>query len=331
MTETFTAMVIDTVDGKPKSGFRSLTLGDLPDHDVLVEVAYSTLNYKDGLAISGKGRIARRMPMVGGIDLAGIVVESRSPSWNAGDRVIVNGYGLSETEWGGYTRFQRVKPEWLIALPDAFSLEQAMAIGTAGYTAALCVNAMIDWGTDPRSGKPVLVTGAAGGVGSVAISLLAKHGFSVTASTGRPDTHDYLAGLGASAFIDRSTLTEKGGPLQKELWAGAVDSVGSTTLANVLSQTSYGGAVTACGLAGGADLPGTVLPHILRGVALIGVDSVMAPHAKRARAWQMLAQSLDTDHLAQMTRTEPMSALPALAEDILAGKIRGRVVVNVNA
>ena len=219
--------------------------------------------------------------MVGGIDLAGIVVESRSPSWKAGDRVIVNGYGLSETEWGGYTRFQRVKPEWLIALPDAFSLEQAMAIGTAGYTAALCVNALIDWGCEPQSGKPVLVTGAAGGVGSVAISLLAKLGFSVTASTGRPDTHDYLAGLGASALIDRSTLTEKGGPLQKELWAGAVDSVGSTTLANVLSQTVYGGAVAACGLASGPDLPATVLPHILRGVALIGVDSVMAPHAKR--------------------------------------------------
>lgn len=331
MTETFTAMVIDAVDGKPKSGFRSLTLGDLPDHDVLVEVAYSTVNYKDGLAISGKGRIARRTPMVGGIDLAGTVVESRSPNWKAGDRVIVNGYGLSETEWGGYTRFQRVKPEWLIALPDAFSLEQAMAIGTAGYTAALCVNALIDWGCDPQSGKPVLVTGAAGGVGSVAISLLSKLGFSVTASTGRSDTHDYLAGLGASAFIDRSTLTEKGGPLQKELWAGAVDSVGSTTLANVLSQTVYGGAVAACGLAGGADLPGTVLPHILRGVALIGVDSVMAPHAKRERAWQTLAQSLDTQHLATMTRTEPMSALPTLAEDILAGKIRGRVVIDVNA
>ncbi len=331
MTETFTAMVIDAVDGKPKSGFRSLTLGDLPDHDVLVEVAYSTVNYKDGLAISGKGRIARRTPMVGGIDLAGTVVESRSPNWKAGDRVIVNGYGLSETEWGGYTRFQRVKPEWLIALPDAFSLEQAMAIGTAGYTAALCVNALIDWGCDPQSGKPVLVTGAAGGVGSVAISLLSKRGFSVTASTGRSETHDYLAGLGASAFIDRSTLTEKGGPLQKELWAGAVDSVGSTTLANVLSQTVYGGAVAACGLAGGADLPGTVLPHILRGVALIGVDSVMAPHAKRERAWQTLAQSLDTQHLATMTRTEPMSALPRLAEDILAGKIRGRVVIDVNA
>lgn len=331
MTDTFTAMVIDAVDGKPQSGFRELSLADLPDHDVLVEVAYSTVNYKDGLAISGKGRIARRTPMVGGIDLAGTVVESRSPQWKAGDRVIVNGYGLSETEWGGYTRYQRVKPEWLIALPDAFSLEQAMAIGTAGYTAALCVNALEDWGISPAADKPVLVTGAAGGVGSVAISLLAKKGFRVTASTGRAETHDYLAGLGATAFIDRATLSEKGGPLQKELWSAAVDSVGSTTLANVLAQTAYGGAVAACGLAGGADLPGTVLPHILRGVALLGIDSVMAPQAKRQRAWQTLAQTLDTAHLAEMTRVEPMSALPGLADDILAGRIRGRVVVDVTA
>lgn len=331
MTDTFTAMVIDAVDGKPQSGFRELSLADLPDHDVLVEVAYSTVNYKDGLAISGKGRIARRTPMVGGIDLAGTVVESRSPQWKAGDRVIVNGYGLSETEWGGYTRYQRVKPEWLIALPDAFSLEQAMAIGTAGYTAALCVNALEDWGISPAADKPVLVTGAAGGVGSVAISLLAKKGFRVTASTGRAETHDYLAGLGATAFIDRATLSEKGGPLQKELWSAAVDSVGSTTLANVLAQTVYGGAVAACGLAGGADLPGTVLPHILRGVALLGIDSVMAPQAKRQRAWQTLAQTLDTAHLGEMTRVEPMSALPGLADDILAGRIRGRVVVDVTA
>ncbi|MBN8930691.1 MAG: oxidoreductase [Rhizobium pusense] len=329
MTDTFTAMVIDAVDGKPQSGFRNISLADLPDYDVLVEVAYSTVNYKDGLAISGKGRIARRTPMVGGIDLAGTVVESRSPQWKAGDRVIVNGYGLSETEWGGYSRYQRVKPEWLIALPDEFSLEQAMAIGTAGYTAALCINALEDWGISATFGKPVLVTGAAGGVGSIAISLLAKKGYTVTASTGRPETHDYLAGLGASAFIDRITLMEKGGPLQKELWAGAVDSVGSTTLANVLSQTVYGGAVAACGLAGGADLPATVLPHILRSVALLGIDSVMAPHAKRERAWQTLAQTLDAAHLAEMTRLEPMSALPTLADEILAGKIRGRVVVDV--
>ncbi|WP_425960402.1 MDR family oxidoreductase [Rhizobium nepotum] len=331
MTGSFKAMVIDTVDGKPKSAFRELSIADLPDYDVLVEVAFSTVNYKDGLAISGKGRIARRMPMVGGIDLAGTVVESRSSDWKAGDKVIVNGYGLSETEWGGYSRFQRLKPEWLIALPEAFSLEQAMAIGTAGYTAALCVNALEDWGMIASSDLPVLVTGAAGGVGSVAVSLLAEKGYKVTASTGRAETHEYLASLGATNFIERAVLAEKAGPLQKELWSGAVDSVGSTTLANVLAQTVYGGSVAACGLAGGADLPGTVLPHILRGVALLGIDSVMAPHSKRHRAWQTIADTLDQGKLAKITRIEPMSALPQLAQDIIDGKIRGRVVIDVTA
>ncbi len=329
MSDSFTAMVIDTVDGKQQAGFRQLTLADLPDHDVLVEVAFSTVNYKDGLALSGKGKIARRTPMVGGIDLAGVVVESRSDKWVAGDKVILNGWGLSETEWGGYSRYQRVKAEWLIALPPEFSLEQAMAIGTAGYTAALCVNALEDWGTIGVDDREVLVTGAAGGVGSVAVSLLANKGYRVTASTGRPETHDYLTSLGATDFIDRATLSEKGGPLQKERWAGAIDSVGSTTLANVLSQTVYGGAVAACGLAGGADLPATVLPHILRNVALLGIDSVMAPMAKRARAWETLNRRLSPQHIESLTRVEPMSALPQIAEDIVAGKIRGRVVVEI--
>jgi len=322
-------MVIDTVDGKQQAGFRQLTLADLPDHDVLVEVAFSTVNFKDGLALSGKGRIARRTPMVGGIDLAGVVVESRSDKWVAGDKVVLNGWGLSETEWGGYSRYQRVKAEWLIPLPQEFSLEQAMAIGTAGYTAALCVNALEDWGTIGVDDREVLVTGAAGGVGSVAVSLLASKGYKVTASTGRPETHDYLASLGASGFVERAALSEKGGPLQKERWAGAVDSVGSTTLANVLSQTVYGGAVAACGLAGGADLPATVLPHILRNVALLGIDSVMAPVAKRLRAWQILGRHLNPLHLQALTRIEPMSALPKIAEDIVAGRIRGRVVVEI--
>jgi len=330
MSDSFTAMVIDTVDGKQQAGFRQLTLADLPDHDVLVEVAFSTVNYKDGLALSGKGRIARRTPMVGGIDLAGVVVESRSDKWVAGDKVVLNGWGLSETEWGGYSRYQRVKAEWLIALPQEFSLEQAMAIGTAGYTAALCVNALEDWGTIGVDDREVLVTGAAGGVGSVAVSLLASKGYKVTASTGRPETHDYLASLGASGFVERAALSEKGGPLQKERWAGAVDSVGSTTLANVLSQTVYGGAVAACGLAGGADLPATVLPHILRNVALLGIDSVMAPVAKRLRAWQILGRHLNPLHLQALTRIEPMSALPKIAEDIVAGRIRGRVVVEIS-
>lgn len=330
MSDSFTAMVVDTVDGKQHAGFRQLTLADLPDHDVLVEVAFSTVNYKDGLALSGKGRIARRTPMVGGIDLAGVVVESRSDKWVAGDKVVLNGWGLSETEWGGYSRYQRVKAEWLIALPQEFSLEQAMAIGTAGYTAALCVNALEDWGTIGVDDREVLVTGAAGGVGSVAVSLLASKGYKVTASTGRPETHDYLASLGASGFVERAALSEKGGPLQKERWAGAVDSVGSTTLANVLSQTVYGGAVAACGLAGGADLPATVLPHILRNVALLGIDSVMAPVARRLRAWQILGQHLNPLHLQALTRIEPMSALPKIAEDIVAGRIRGRVVVEIS-
>lgn len=331
MTTTFKALVIDSVEGKPQADFRDLTLADLPDHEVLVEIAYSTLNYKDGLAVSGKGRIARRTPLIAGIDLAGTVVESRAPGWKAGDKVLVNGWGLSETEAGGYSRYQRLKPEWLIALPQAFTPLEAMAIGTAGYTAALCVDALEKWGAITPGTGEVLVTGAAGGVGSVAISLLARRGYQVTAATGRPETHDYLAGLGATQFISREALAAKGGPLQKERWAGGVDSVGSTTLANALAQTMRGGAIAACGLAGGADLPATVLPHILRSVALIGVDSVMAPQAQRQAAWARLARDLDPGHLTQITRVAPMSDLPQLAEEILAGKIRGRVVIDVTA
>lgn len=331
MTETFRALMIVDHEGKPRAEFRQLALADLPDHDVLVEISHSTINYKDGLAVSGKGRIARRLPMVAGIDLAGTVVESRSPDWAAGDRVIVNGWGLSETEWGGYSRFQRLKPEWLTRLPEGFTPEEAMAVGTAGYTAALCVLALEDWGVIRPGGAEVLVTGAAGGVGSTAIPLLAAAGYRVTAATGRPETHDYLAGLGATAFVDRAALAEKGGPLQKERWGGAVDAVGSTTLANVLAQTVYGGAVAACGLAGGMDLPASVAPHILRGVALLGIDSVMVPQPKRARAWSLLADRLDKAHLANIARVEPLSALPQLAEEIIAGRIRGRVVVDVTA
>lgn len=316
-------------EGKPRAEFRSLSLAELPDYDVLVEVAYSTLNYKDGLAVSGKGRIARRLPMVAGIDLAGTVVESRVPEWKSGDKVVANGFGMSETEWGGYARYARLKSEWLVPLPDAFSLEDAMAIGTAGYTAALCVDALEDWKTIVSRKGDIVVTGAAGGVGSVAVSLLANKGYTVVASTGRPETHDYLRSLGASGFIDRAELSAKGGPLQKERWLGGVDTVGSVTLVNVLAQTIYGGAVTACGLAGGMDLPGSVAPHILRGVALLGVDSVMAPREKRVRAWNTLSEHLDRSVLRSIARTEPMSALPKLAEEIVAGRIQGRVVVDV--
>ncbi len=329
MTAKFTALVIEDVEGKPKAVFKQQDLADLPNLDVLVEVAFSTLNYKDGLAVSGRQKIARKPPLTAGIDLAGTVVESRDPAWRPGDRVVVNGWGLSELHNGGYTRYQRVKPEWLVRLPQAFSFEQAMAIGTAGYTAALCVEALERWGSLKSSGGEFLVTGAAGGVGSVAIALLSKAGCAVTASTGRPDTHDYLRGLGAHAFIDRTELLQKGPPLQKERWTGVIDCVGSVTLANALSQTVYDGVAVACGLAGGADLPATVLPHILRGVALLGVDSVMAPRARREEAWSRLARDLDAAKLAAMTRVEPMSKLPDLADAILAGQVRGRVVIDV--
>ena len=329
MADSFTAFVIEDADGKPKGGFKQLTLADLPDNDVLVEVACSTVNYKDGLAVSGKARIARKLPMVAGIDLAGTVVESRSPDWKPGDKVVANGWGLSETQWGGYTRFQRLKPEWLTRLPDAFSPEEAMGIGTAGYTAALCVDALEKWGTIQPGGKEVLVTGAAGGVGSVAVALLAKRGYPVVASTGRPETHDYLRGLGARDFIDRAALLEKGPPLQKERWAGGVDSVGGQTLVNALSQTVWGGAIAACGLAGSTDLPGTVLPHILRSVTLLGIDSVAAPQDRRNAAWARLACDLDRDTLKAMYEVQPFEALPDLATKILAGQIRGRVVVKI--
>lgn len=324
---TFRAVVIEDVEGAQRATERSLTVEDLPDHEVLVEVAFSSLNYKDGLALLGR-KIARRLPLIAGIDIAGMVVESSSPQWSPGDLVVVNGWGLSETEQGGYTRYQRVKPEWLVHLPEALSLEQAAAIGTAGYTAALCVDALAAWGVEPGE-REVLVTGAAGGVGSVAVALLAAADYRVTASTGRNETHRYLASLGATAFVGRDELQNKGPPLAKERWAGAVDSVGSTTLATVLSQTAYGGAVAACGLAGGADLPGTVLPHILRGVALLGVDSVSAPLAKREQAWQRLARDLNPAALARMTTVEPMSRLAELAPQILAGQTRGRIVIDV--
>jgi putative YhdH/YhfP family quinone oxidoreductase len=329
MTESFSALMIEEVEGKPKVAFKQLTLADLPQHDVLVEVACSTLNYKDGLAVSGRQKIVRKPPLIGGIDLAGIVRESKDPAWTVGERVIVNGWGLSEIHNGGYTRYQRVKPDWLVRIPPKLSFEQAMAIGTAGYTAALCVDALERWGKIRAQTGEVLVTGAAGGVGSVAVALLSKAGYTVAAATGREQEADYLRELGAASIVPRAQLEAKVPPLQKERWWGAVDSVGGTTLATVLSQTVYGGAVACCGLAGGADLPATVLPHILRGVALLGIDSVMAPRPQREAAWARLERDLDANKLAKITRVEPMSNLPTLASDILAGKIRGRVVIDV--
>jgi putative YhdH/YhfP family quinone oxidoreductase len=331
MNETFNAFVAEEVGGKVQTSLKQLKTADLPEGDVTVRVAYSTVNYKDGLAITGKAKIARRLPMVCGIDLAGTVEESHSPAYKPGDQVLVNGWGLSESHWGGFSQKARVKAEWLVPVPAAFSLQQTMAIGTAGYTAMLCVMGIEHAGVKP-SEHEVIVTGAAGGVGSVAIAILAQLGYKVAASTGRPELKEYLTGLGAATIVERAVLaTPSGRPLDSERWAGGIDSVGGETLASVLRQTRYGGAVAACGLAGGANLPTSVMPFILRGVSLVGIDSVMCPKAKRLEAWQRLARDLPIDKLEAMTTVEPMSKLPELAPAILDGKVRGRVVIDVNA
>lgn len=306
-----------------------LDASELPDEDVLVDVAYSTVNYKDGLAVSGRGKICRRLPMVCGIDLAGTVHESRSPDYAPGDRVLVNGWGLAEKFWGGYAQQQRLKPEWLTRVPEALSLEQTMALGTAGYTAMLCLQAIMDHGVTADSG-PVVVSGATGGVGSVAVMLLARLGFEVTGVSGKAEANEFLASLGAAQVIARAELDRECRPLESETWAAGVDAVGSKTLATMLAQTRYGGVVAACGLAGGLDLPTTVMPFILRAVTLAGIDSVMAPQEKRQRAWDALAELVDADKLAEIYRVEPMSRVPELAEEILAGRIKGRVVIDVN-
>ncbi|TVS12724.1 MAG: oxidoreductase [Gammaproteobacteria bacterium] len=331
MSDSFQAIVARAQeDGKPRAGLETLSVADLPDEAVLVDVEYSTVNYKDGLAVTGAAPICQNLPMVCGIDLAGTVSESRSDAWRPGDRVLVNGYGLSERHWGGYSQRARVNPDFLVRIPEAFSSEQAMAIGTAGYTAMLAVNAIRDHGVSTERG-PVLVTGAAGGVGSFAVLLLSALGYEVAASTGRPETADYLKGLGASTIVDRADLARSARPLEKEVWAAAVDSVGSTTLATTLAQLRYDGIVSACGLAAGADLPATVLPFILRNVRLQGIDSVMAPMGRRERAWKDLAALLDPDRFAAVHQLAPLSQVPDLCAAILAGKIRGRVVIDVNA
>lgn len=325
----FPALVIREAEGKRQAGLETLTRADLPANDVLVEISHSSLNYKDGLAIAGTIPIARRLPMVAGIDLAGVVVESGVAGWKAGDQVLVNGWGLSETEWGGYSRYQSIKAAHLTRLPAGFSPAEAMAIGTAGYTAALCAIALEGWGKITPDEGEVLVTGAAGGVGTVAIALLARRGYRVIAATGRESQHGFLESLGAKGFVARADLAEAGRPLQPERWSGAVDAVGSHTLANVLAQTVYGGAVAACGLAQGMDLPSSVMPFILRGVALLGVDSVMAPQEKRDRAWDYLDRHLDRELLAALTTTARLSDVPKLAEAILKGETRGRYVIEI--
>jgi acrylyl-CoA reductase (NADPH) len=298
----------------------------LPEGDVDVAVEWSTINYKDALAITNRAPVVRAWPMIAGIDGAGTVTASRHPAWKAGDRVVVNGFGVGEAHRGCLAQRARLKGDWLVRLPERFTTRQAMAIGTAGYTAMLCVMALERHGLRPGAG-PVLVTGATGGVGSVAVALLAGLGHEVVAATGKAAEAGYLAGLGAGSVIDRAELSAPGKPLQKERWAAAVDSVGSQTLVNVLAQVRYGGAVAACGLAQGSDLPGTVLPFILRGVSLLGVDSVMAPLARRQEAWARLAADLDPARLEAMTREIGLDEAPAAAAALLAGGVRGRLVV----
>ena len=325
---TFKAIRIDKDDNGYRAGLTEFADADLMEGDVTVHVSHSCVNYKDGLAITGKSPVVRRFPMIPGIDFAGVVASSSNPNFKEGDKVILNGWGVGETHLGGYSQKARVKGDWLTPLPSGLSGAEAMAIGTAGYTAMLCVLALEKHGLKPDRG-PVVVTGAAGGVGSVAIALLAKLGWHVIASTGRASEEVYLRNLGASEIIDRAELSAPGRPLGKERWAAGVDSVGSVTLANLLAQTKYAGAIAACGLAQGMDLPASVAPFILRGVSLLGVDSVMAPQSLRREAWGRLATDLDKAKLAAITTTVKLADTPRVAGEILAGKTRGRVVVEV--
>jgi len=321
-------MVIEKADGGTKAALTTFDEANLMDGDVTVRVEYSTVNYKDGLAITGKAPVVRRFPMIAGIDFAGTVEASSHPAWKAGDKVVLNGWGLGETHLGAYAEKARVQGDWLVPLPASMSARDAMAIGTAGYTAMLAVMALDRHGLTPDMG-PIAVTGAAGGVGSVAVALLAKRGFTVHAVTGRPQEADYLKELGAAEIVPRAELSGPVKPLAKERWAGGIDSVGSTTLANLLSMTRYGGAVAACGLAGGMDLPSSVAPFILRGVCLYGIDSVMCPLERRKEAWKRLETDLDRQKLATMTREIGLSELPEAAAAILKGEVRGRIVVKI--
>ena len=325
---TFKALVVEKTDGGTTSSLTEFDEANLMDGDVTVRVEYSTVNYKDGLAVTGKAPVVRRFPMIAGIDAAGTVEASSHPAWKAGDKVILNGWGCGETHLGGYAEKARFKGDWLVPLPATMSAREAMAIGTAGYTAMLAVMALEQHGLTPERG-PIAVTGANGGVGSVAIAILAKRGFTVHAVTGRTQEADYLKGLGAAEIIPRQELTGPAKPLAKERWAGAVDAVGSTTLANLLSMTRYGGAVAACGLAGGMDLPTSVAPFILRGVCLYGIDSVMCPLERRKTAWKRLENELDRQKLAAMTTEIGLSDVPKAAAAILNGEVRGRIVVKI--
>jgi acrylyl-CoA reductase (NADPH) len=327
-TDAFYGFLISKGEGGQQVAWTALSTADLMEGDVDVAVSHTTINYKDGLALTGKAPVVRRWPLIPGIDFTGTVIASRSPEFAVGDLVILNGWGVGETHHGGYAQVARVKSDWLVAAPAGFTPAQTMAIGTAGYTAMLCVLALEAHGVAPSAG-PVLVTGAAGGVGSVAVALLSKLGHEVHAATGRPNEADFLTGLGATTILDRAEFAGPPRPLGKERFAGVVDVAGSTTLANAISMTRYGGCVAACGLAAGMDLPTSVAPFILRGVTLAGVDSVMVPKPRRIAAWERLARDLDRAKLDALTVTHPLSAVVDLAPAILAGQVRGRVVLEV--
>ena len=325
----FKAILIEKQDAAQSVRLAELDEAQLPEAPVSVRVEYSTINYKDGLAITGKSPVVRKFPMVPGVDFAGVVETSTSDAWRAGDRVLLNGWGVGEGHWGGLAQKAHVNPAWLQRLPERFTAQQAMAIGTAGYTAALCVEALLKHGLTPDRGE-VLVTGASGGVGSVAISLLARAGFNVVASTGKAGEGDYLESLGAGQVMDRNQLSQPGRPMQKERWAAVVDSVGSHTLANACAQTRYRGLVAACGLAQGMDFPASVAPFILRGVSLLGIDSVMAPREQREPAWNRLARDLEPAALDRISKLIGLGEVVAAAQEIVSGKVRGRIVVDVN-
>ena len=329
MPETFKAYQITKDEDGQKLSFTELTENDLMDGDVTVKVEYSTLNYKDGLALTGSAPVVRRFPLTPGIDFAGTVIESSNPRFKANDEVILNGFGVGEVHSGGYAEIARVSGDWLVSKPEGLSARQAMAVGTAGYTAMLSVLALEKHGLEASDGA-IVVTGAAGGVGSVALLLLSKLGYQVTAVTGRPEEADYLRSLGAAEILDRQPFSEKARPLGKELWAGAVDVAGGNTLANVISQTKYGGAVAACGLADSMALPTSVAPFILRGVTLYGIDSVMASLEVREQAWQRLVSDLDLERLDRLVKEISLADLPEAAAAIMAGSVRGRTVVKIN-
>lgn len=325
----FKGVLVDKGDGGLVAEVRDLNESDLPDGDVTVAIHYSGINYKDALAVTGAGKIIRSFPMVPGIDLVGVVESSDNARFEPGDKVILNGWGIGESHWGGLAQKARVKSEWLVPLPDQLSLEEAIAIGTAGYTAMLSVLALERQGVTPESGD-IAVTGANGGVGSVAIAVLSKLGYSVTAVTGRPEEWEYLQDLGAAEVVDRNDFAGAGKPLQRERWAGAIDAAGGHTLANIVATTKYRGVVTACGLADSMDFPGNMAPFILRGVTLVGIDSVMCPREDRLEAWKRLARDLDLEKLGTIAKTISLNDVLSASADLLNGKIQGRVVVDVN-